>query len=140
MAGKKAKKSTPAKSEPTSEAPRIIAMKGGLTASQLVKEALFTMEDDLRLSSAQATDFVASLKAVIDREIGDGNPVNLFGYLKLVPRFHTKGKREVFKVFGDPTSGKVTKTYPAKVSLKATLLKPLKDGLPNAARLGRKAQ
>lgn len=131
------KKKAPA--APATEAPKIIAMKGGLTANQLVNEVLFTMDDDLRISKTQAADFVASLKAVIDREIGEGNPVNLFGYLKLIPRFHTKGKREVFKVFGDPTSGKTTKTYPAKVSLKATLLKPLKDALPSAAILGRKA-
>jgi len=131
----KAEESAPA----NPDAPKIIAMKGGLTAKQLVQEAVYTMEDDLRLSKAQAADFVVSLTAVIDREIADGNPVNLFGYLKIVPRFHTKGKRLVYKVFGDPTSGKVTKTYPAKVSVKVSILKPLKDSLPNAAKLGRKA-
>jgi len=134
-----AKPKAAAEAQTNSDAPKIVAMKGGLTAKQLVSEALFTMEDDLRLSRAQALDFVASLTAVIDREIQDGNPVNLFGYLKVIPRFHTKGKRQVYKVFGDPTSGKVTKNYPAKVSLKVSILKPLKDSLPNAAKLGRKA-
>lgn len=134
-----AKKKSAAKAAPADNgAPKIIAMKGGLTQTQLIQEALFTMDDDLRLSKPQAADFVASLRAVIDREISEGSPVNLFGYLKLIPRFHTKGKREVFKVFGDPTSGKHTKTYPAKVSLKLTALKPLKDALPSAASLGRK--
>ena len=132
-------KAAEAATSTNTDAPKIIAMKGGLTAKQLIQEALFTMEDDLRLSKAQSLDFVASLTAVIDREIQDGNPVNLFGYLKVIPRFHTKGKRQVYKVFGDPTSGKVTKNYPAKVSLKVSILKPLKDSLPNAAKLGRKA-
>ena len=141
MATATKKKAAPKAEAPAAnaDAPKIIAMKGGLTAKQLVQEVLYTMEDELRLSKAQSADFIASLTAVIDREISDGNPVNLFGYLKLVPRFHTKGKRQVFKVFGDPTSGKVTKNYPAKVSLKVSILKPLKDSLPNAAKLGRKA-
>jgi hypothetical protein len=128
-----------AEASANADAPKIIAMKGGLTAKQLVQEALFTMEDDLRLSKAQANDFVASLQAVIDREIADGNPVNLFGYLKVIPRFHTKGKRQVYKVFGDPESGKVMKSYPAKSSLKVSILKPIKDALPAPAKLGRKA-
>lgn len=122
------------------EAPKTIAMKGGLTQKQLVQEALFVMEDDLRLSKAQAADFIESLKAVIEREITEGNPVALFGFLKLVPRLHTKGKREVNKVFGDPESGKTVKTYPAKVSLKVTILKPLKDILPNPPALIRKVK
>jgi nucleoid DNA-binding protein len=120
------------------DAPKTIAMKGGLTAKQLVQDALFSMEDDLRLSKAQAADFVVSFQAVIDREIADGNPVNLFGYVKLIPRLHTKGKRQVYKVFGDSESGKVTKNYPAKTSLKVTVLKPLKDSLPTASKLIRK--
>ncbi|SRR5580765_47251 len=121
-----------------SDAPKIIAMKGGLTQNQLVQEALFTMEDELRISKAAAADFVASLQAVIDREITDGNPVNLFGYVKITPRLHTRGKRMVYKVFGDPGSGKVSKTYPAKTSLKLAALKPLKDVQPAATKLGRK--
>lgn len=130
-----------AKAKPAvTEAPKIVAMKGGMTQKQLVQEALFTMEDDLRISKAQAADFVESLKAVIEREINEGNPVALFGFLKLVPRLHTKGKREVYKVFGDPESGKVTKTYPAKVSLKVTILKPLKDILPGPPALIRRVK
>lgn len=121
-----------------SDAPKIIAMKGGLTQNQLVQEALFTMEDELRISKAAAADFVASLQAVIDREITDGNPVNLFGYVKITPRLHTRGKRMVYKVFGDPGSGRVSKTYPAKTSLKLVALKPLKDVQPAATKLGRK--
>lgn len=120
------------------DVPKIIGMKGGLAAGQLAAEVVATMEDDLRVSKKQARDFVDSLLAVVEREINEGNPVNLFGIVKLVPRFHTKGQREVFKVFGDPESGKQMKKYPAKVSIKATIPKRIKDALPSAAKLGKK--
>lgn len=138
VAKKKKKAAPPARATANPNAPKTIPMKGGLTAKQLVQETLFTMDDDLRLSKAQAVDFTASLVAVIDREIAEGNPVNLFGLLKVIPRLHTKGSREVYKVFGDPESGKVTKQYPAKASLKTTILKPLKDSLPAASKLARR--
>ena len=120
------------------DVPKIITTKGGLTQGALLGEVLATMEDDLRISRKQGKDFVDSLVACVEREINAGSPVNLFGLVKVSPRFHTKGQREVFKVFGDPTSGKMTKKYPAKVSIKATVMKRVKDVLPSAAALGRK--
>lgn len=119
-------------------APKIVAMKGGLTKAQLVQEAIFKMEDDLRISKKQAADFALSLEAVIEEQLGEGNPVNLFGLVKLVPRLHTKGQRQVNEIFGDPESKKVTKKYPAKISLKATVAKAAKDMLPSVQKLQKK--
>jgi nucleoid DNA-binding protein len=119
------------------DAPKIVTMKGGLTQAQFASEVLVTMEDDLRISKAQARDFIDSLKAVTERELGEGNPVNLFGLVKISPRFHTKGQRMVNEVFGDPESKKIVKKYPAKVTVKATVFKAVKDALPSVAKLGK---
>lgn len=131
----KAKKATAKKG--TSDAPRIIAAKGGLTQSALLMASLAKMEDDLLITRKQAKDFVESLLAVVDDEIGKGHPVNLFGMVKLVPRYHTTGTREVLKEFGNPESGKTKKSYKAKVSLKATVFKRVKDSLPGTAKMQR---
>lgn len=119
----------------TTDAPKIIGAKGGIPQGALLNEVLLTMEDDLRVSKKQGSDFVESLKSAIEKELMAGRPVNLFGMVKIVPRFHTKGQREVNEVFGDPTSKKVIKKYPAKVSVKVTPLKPVKDALPSVAKL-----
>jgi hypothetical protein len=119
-------------------APQIIEMKGGPSASKLLTETLFMMEDDLRLSKKQAEDFKDSLIAVVQREINAGRPVNLFGLVKIVPRLHTKGERMVNSEFGNPESPKVKKRYPAKATLKGSqgiFLKPVKDALPTIQRM-----
>lgn len=136
MAKTKDKKKKQA-AKPTSDAPRIIAAKGGLTQSALLMASLAKMEDDLLINRKQAKDFVESLLAVVDEEISKGHPVNLFGMVKLVPRYHTTGSREVSKEFGNPDSGKVTKRYKAKVSLKATVFKRVKNSLPSATKMQR---
>ncbi|MEO6068111.1 MAG: hypothetical protein ABIQ41_09050 [Gemmatimonadales bacterium] len=118
-----------------SDAPRIIAAKGGLTQSALLVEALARMEDDLRVTKKQGKDFIESLLAAVDEEISKGRPVNLFGMVKLVPRYHTAGSREVLKEFGVADSGKMTKKYKPKVTLKATLFKRVKDQLPGATKM-----
>lgn len=128
-----------------STAPKIINAKGGLAPGGLTAEILATMEDDLRISKAQAKDFVDSLVAVVEQQLQEGKPVNLFHLVKLVPRYHTKGTRDVFKVFGDPESGKVKKNYPAKVSLAlraGTHMSRAKAAeiLPNAAKMARIVQ
>jgi nucleoid DNA-binding protein len=137
MAKTKTKKGKSKAAAPT-DAPKIVGMKGGLPVGGLVSEILAMMEDDLRISKKSAKDFTESLVAVVEREISEGNPVNLFGLVKVTPRFHTKGQREVFKEFGNPESGKHMKKYPAKVSVKATPSKKIKDALPSAAKLGKR--
>lgn len=132
---KKAKKAT-------TEAPQIITMKGGLPVGKFVDEILLMMEDDLRISKKQSKDFTDSLVAVVERELGEGNPVNLFGLVKITPRLHTKGVREVNSVFGDKDSPKVNKKYPAKVSLKVgqgIFTKKVKDALPSVAKLQKRS-
>lgn len=126
-----------------STAPKIVIMKGGITPAALTGAVLATMEDDLRISKKQAADFVESLGAVVEECLALGDPVNLWHMAKLVPRLHTKGEREVNEVFGDPTSKKVKKKYPAKVTLVAKLGSRFagKKGveiIPNAAGLAKK--
>lgn len=135
---KKAKNSPKVAHDPTKDAPKIIASKGGLTGPQLVNQALVLMEDDLRITKKQAADFSASLIAAAEQAFEKGEPVNFFGLVKLVPRFHTKGVRQVNEEFGNPESKKVTKKYPAKVSIKATIYKRVKDTLPTATVMGKK--
>lgn len=136
--GGKAAPKTPAKNN---GAPQIIAAKGGLTAVQLLERTLATMDQDKWITKAQGRDFVESLKAVVLDSINKGEPVNLFGMVKIVPRLHTAGTRVVDKEFGNPDSGKVNKKYKAKVSLQATqgiFSKPVKDSLPTAQKLAAK--
>jgi hypothetical protein len=135
--GKNNKKSTKKKAE-AGGAPQIITMKGGLPVGKLLDEVLFTMEDELRISKKAAKDFQESLIAVVEREIAEGRPVNVFGLVKIAPRLHTKGERMVNSEFGNPESPKTKKKYPAKVSLKTgqgIFGKRVKDALPSAQKL-----
>lgn len=135
---KSTKRTKSSKKKEDTGAPQIITAKGGLTAAQFMNEVLFTMEDDLRLSKKQAKDFSDSLVAVVERELGEGKPINLFGLVKIAPRLHTKGTRSVNTVFGDPESPKTTKKYPAKISLKTgqgIFSKKVKDALPSVQKL-----
>lgn len=117
--------------------PQIVAAKGGLTSSALLASVLSTMEEDNWISKAVGRDFVESLRVVVEDAIQKGEPVNLFGIVKLVPRYHTAGKREVYKEFGNPESGRTTKTYKPKVTLKATILKNTKDALPAPQKMAK---
>lgn len=132
------KKSSSKKGGAVTDAPQIIAAKGGLPAGKLLDEILIAMEDDLRISKKQARDFSDSLIAVVERELGNAQPVNLFGLVKIVPRLHTKGQRKVNSEFGNPDSPMVTKKYAAKVSLKSgqgIFTKKVKDALPTVQKL-----
>lgn len=129
------KKSSSKKKAAATGTPSIIVAKGGLTQGKLAEEVLFAMEDDLRVSKKQGADFIASMKAVIERQLAEGQPVNLFGLVKIAPRLHTKGERMVNSEFGNPESPKVKKKYPAKVSVKVTALKPVKDALPSVQKM-----
>lgn len=130
----KGKTKTKAKKD-TTDAPKTIAAKGGLSSPNLVKETVLLMEDDTRVSNKVARDFMESMVAVIEKSLAAGQPVNIGGLVKLTPRLHTKGQRLVNEVFGDPTSKKVTKKYPAKVSLKATVMKRAKESLPTVQKM-----
>ncbi len=129
-------KAKPKAQAPTNSAPQIKPSKDTMTATELVQTAIFDMNDPL--SKRQARDFTDALQANIAAALGDGRAVNLFGLLKIVPRFHTKGEREVYKEFGNPESGKVKKKYPPKVTLKLTALKKLKDSSPTANKMAKK--
>lgn len=131
----KAKAGSKKKKETTTDAPKIIAAKGGLTSANLVKETIFRMEDDLRISNKAGRDFMESMVAAVEEHLEQGQPVNIGGLVKLTPRLHTKGQRLVNEIFGDPESKKVTKKYPAKVTLKATVMKRAKDALPTVQKL-----
>lgn len=123
-----------------SEKPQIIAAKGGDTQAQFLKRILATMDEGNWITSTQAKDFVESLKAVVLDDLEHGKPVNMFGLVKIVPRLHTAGEREVFKVFGDPESGKTIKKVKSKVSLKTgqgIFTKAVKDALPNPQKLAK---
>lgn len=132
---KKAKKS----SKKNDGTPQIIAAKGGLTASQFLKEVNFTLDEPLK--PAQLRDLQNSIEAVVVAQLAEGNPVNLFGLVKIVPRLHTKGERMVNKEFGNPESPKVKKTYKAKTSFKSgqgIFTKKVKDAMPSVQKLAKK--
>lgn len=136
-ANKKGKKASKAKTKAKdTDAPQIIVATGGLSAVDFAKEVNFTLDEPL--SNKQLKDLRDSIQAVVVDQLEQGNPVNLFGLVKIVPRLHTKGTRMVNSVFGDSESPKVKKNYKAKVSLKATqgiFSKPVKDALPSAQKL-----
>lgn len=118
------------------ELPRAIVAKGGLTKSNLLQAILSEMDGELWISHKQAKEFTNALERVVEREIKAGNPVNLFGIVKLKPRLHTAGKRLVNKEFGSPEAGKSVKKYKAKVTLKAEGIgKKFKDALPSVKKM-----
>lgn len=119
--------------------PQILAAKGGLTASQFLKEVNFTLENPLK--AADLRDLQQSIEAVVREQLEEGNPVNLFGLVKIVPRLHTKGERMVNSEFGNPDSKKVKKTYKAKTSFKTgqgIFTKKVKDNMPSVQKLTKK--
>jgi hypothetical protein len=116
--------------------PQIKPSKDTMSQAELLRETVAVMDDPVSIK--QRKDFLDSMKSVIDDAISEGRAVNMFGLVKLTPRLHTKGVREVNEVFGDPTSKKVKKNYAAKTTLKVTALKPLKDALPNANKMAKK--
>jgi len=111
------KKTTKGKKTKNTDAPKMIAAKGGLSQSELLDRVLATMDEENWISKKVGRDFIASLKAVVEDEISEGHPVRLFGITKITPRYHTAGQREVNSEFGNPDSPKVTKKYKPKVSL-----------------------
>jgi uncharacterized protein YwlG (UPF0340 family) len=98
--------------------PQIIVSKGADTQANLLKRVLATMEQENWITAKQGKDFVESLRAVVESDISEGKPVNLFGLVRITPRLHTAGQREVYKEFGNPESGKTIKKVKAKVTLK----------------------
>ena len=136
VAKAKPKKTTKSKAKTETGAPSIVVMKGGKTAAQLFNEVNLILDEPM--TNAQKRDFMISLEQVVTDELAEGNPVNLFGLVKIVPRLHTKGERMVNSEFGNPESPKVKKKYSAKVSLKAgqgIFSKKVKGAMPTVQKL-----
>ena len=135
-----AKKNTKTKAKKNSKAasangvPQIKAAKETVRFTTLVADANMELGEPLPKKSVKA--LMDSIEEEILAQLAAGRAVNLFGVIKLTPRLHTAGTREVYKEFGNPESGKVKKKYPAKVTLKATVLKKAKDELPKPAKMG----
>lgn len=104
-------------------------MPATLSQSALLNETLDTMEDDLRVSKKAAKDFVESLLAVIQVHLEKGEKISLLGLATVTPSYRpSKPKRKGV----DPRTGeeRMLDARPAKVALKATPSKRLKDALP----------
>jgi hypothetical protein len=89
------------------------------------------MEEDTQITRKQGKDFIESLQAAIEEAIGEGKAVSIAKIVKLTPSFKIGGKREVFKEFGNPASGKVVKNFPHKVRVGVNVLKPIKEAVPS---------
>jgi hypothetical protein len=128
-----------AKHDPKKDKPIRVQPKGNtVSGASLLTDTLLRMEDDLRISKKQGRDFVDSLEVAITEAISAGKPVNLFGLVKITPVLVTGGVAQVNKEFGNPESGKIKKTYKAKVVFKAgqgVFMKPLKEALPSVQKL-----
>jgi len=126
----------PVPEQPTNNVPKIIRAKGGLTQGVLLDSVLLEMEEEI--TRKQGQDFVRTLKALVEEEISQGRPVNVFGIVRIVPRFHTSGERTVLKEFGNPQSGKVKKRVKSRVSLatgQGIFSKSVRDALPTPTKL-----
>jgi len=121
--------------------PQIIESKGGLSASQFLRA--MNSQLDSPLTHKQLSDLKATVEMVVSEELSKGEPVNLFGLVKIVPRLHTAGERMVNSEFGNPESPKVKKKYAAKISLKATqgiFTTAVKSSLPTVRTLAKKIE
>lgn len=118
--------------------PQIIAAKGGKSQSEILSEILAGMDEENWISKRVARDFVETLRTVVEDELSNGRPVQLFGIVKVTPRLHTAGVREVHSEFGNPESEMVEKKYKAKVSYGISKSsKILKDALPSVQKMQR---
>lgn len=130
---KKTKRTSKAKAA-SNGVPQIKAARETVRFTALIADANFELDEPLPRKSVKA--LMDSVEEEILAQLAAGRAVNLFGVVKLTPRLHTAGTREVYKEFGNPESGKMKKKYPAKVSLKATVLKKAKDALPKTQKMG----
>lgn len=103
----------------------------GISQAELRRRTLDVMEADLRISDKAAKDFVNSLVAVVKEATSEGRKVSVFGIVNLIPAFKlAKPKRKGI----DPRTREETtfKAQPAKVKIRATVGKGIKDMLPKA--------
>jgi nucleoid DNA-binding protein len=102
-----------------------------LTQSQLTEQALQIMDDDKRISKAQANDFLESARAVLEESIAEGNKVSVWGIVTLTPVFKlAKPRRKGV----DPRTGEeqMLKAKPAEMAFrKPSVGKRFKDSLPS---------
>lgn len=108
---------------------RAVKKMGTVTQAELKKRTLAAMEDDLRIPAKNASDFIESLAASVEEAMEAGDKVSLFGLVTLTPvGVPAKPKRKGT----DPRSGeeRVFDPVPAKVKVRATVGKRVKDALP----------
>jgi nucleoid DNA-binding protein len=101
-----------------------------VSQADLRKRVVEAMEDELRVTDKVAKDFVASLIAVCEESLEKGEKVSLFGIVILNPSFRlAKPRRKGV----DPRSGeeKMIDATPAKIAVRASVSKKMKDALPS---------
>lgn len=101
-----------------------------LSQAALLNEAISVMEPEYKVTKKAAKDFVESITAVVEEHLENGEKVALLGLATLTPVYRAaKPKRKGV----DPRTGeeKVLDPRPAKIALKATPSKRLKDALPS---------
>ena len=101
-----------------------------ITQAQLLNSVLDTMEEEYRIPKANAKDFIASLTAVVKDELAEGNAVPLFGIVRITPSgVPAKPKRKgTDRLTGED---KTFDPVPAKIRVKASVAKAIKDELPD---------
>lgn len=103
-----------------------------ISAKQVLDGAVATMEESLALDRKQARDFAESFVAFVEEQIEQGNAVNLFGLVKLTPKFKaaTKAQKNVPSPFS-PGETMDRAAKPASITVKALALKRAKDAAPS---------
>lgn len=99
------------------------------TQAKLMERTLAIMEDELRIPKKNATDFVESLRAVIEEDMALGNKTSVFGIVTLTPTgVLAKPKRKGT----DPRTGeeRTFDAQPAKTRIKLGIAKRFKEALP----------
>lgn len=109
-----------------------------VTQAELRRRMLESMEEDLRISPKQAKDVVDSLSAAVCGALNEGDKVSLFGIVTLTPVFRlAKPKRKgTDRITGEE---KTLDPVPAKVAIRATASKRVKDALPDPTSKAGKA-
>lgn len=103
-----------------------------ITQAQLKRAVLDTMEDDLRISPKQASDFIDSLLAVVQEGVEEGKKVSVFGLVTLTPSFKLATPK---RTGNDPRTGeeRTFDAQPAKTRIRASVGSKVKDALPSTS-------
>lgn len=105
-----------------------------ISAAQIAKETIATLEPQNKaiVKPAVMRDIVASIQAVVQEAVYDGNAVNLFGLVKITPKgtLPQKAKKNVEDRF-NPGEFKDVPAKPAGTKVGVTTLKMIKDVAPD---------